>query len=76
MLNNWVAQKQTIEVLGQRMAFVEQGQGAPIIFQHGNPTSSWLWRNILPQLAPWQTLMGDRPASATAVTSSKADVLR
>ncbi len=52
MLNNWVAQKQTIEVLGQRMAFVEQGQGAPIIFQHGNPTSSWLWRNILPQLAP------------------------
>ena len=32
------------------MAYVEMGQGRPIIFQHGNPTSSYLWRNILPKL--------------------------
>ena len=51
MSNSWVAQKRFVEVLGRRMAYVEQGQGAPIVFQHGNPTSSYLWRNILPQLA-------------------------
>lgn len=43
-------EKQTIEVKGRRMAYVEAGEGDPIIFQHGNPTSSYLWRNILPQL--------------------------
>ena len=43
--------KQTIEVLGKTMAYVEMGQGDPIVFQHGNPTSSYLWRNIMPHLA-------------------------
>ncbi len=42
--------KQTIEVLGKRMAYVEMGDGDPIIFQHGNPTSSYLWRNIMPHV--------------------------
>ncbi|MGD8833244.1 MAG: haloalkane dehalogenase [Pseudomonadales bacterium] len=40
--------KKTIEVLGKRMAYVEMGEGEPIVFQHGNPTSSYLWRNIMP----------------------------
>ena len=39
-----------IEVLGKRMAYVEMGEGDPIIFQHGNPTSSYLWRNIMPHV--------------------------
>lgn len=43
--------KQTIEVRGKRMAYVEMGQGDPIVFQHGNPTSSYLWRNVMPHLA-------------------------
>ena len=43
--------KQFIDVNGCRMAYVEMGQGDPIIFQHGNPTSSYLWRNIMPALA-------------------------
>jgi haloalkane dehalogenase len=43
--------KKTIEVLGKTMAYVEMGEGDPIVFQHGNPTSSYLWRNILPHLA-------------------------
>jgi haloalkane dehalogenase len=51
MVNAWQAQKKFIDVHGQRMAYVEQGQGSPIVFQHGNPTSSYLWRHILPQLA-------------------------
>lgn len=45
-------EKRTIEVLGQRMAYVERGSGAPIVLLHGNPTSSYLWRNIIPHLAP------------------------
>ncbi len=43
-------EKKTIEVLGKRMAYVEMGEGDPIIFQHGNPTSSYLWRNIMPHV--------------------------
>lgn len=42
--------KKTIEVLGKQMAYVEMGEGDPIIFQHGNPTSSYLWRNIMPHV--------------------------
>ncbi|MDD9826809.1 MAG: haloalkane dehalogenase [Deltaproteobacteria bacterium] len=33
------------------MACVDEGAGAPIVFLHGNPTSSYLWRNIIPHLA-------------------------
>jgi haloalkane dehalogenase len=39
-----------IQVLGKRMAYVEMGEGDPIVFLHGNPTSSYLWRNIMPHL--------------------------
>ncbi len=42
--------KQRVDVLGQQMAYVEMGEGDPIIFQHGNPTSSYLWRNIMPHV--------------------------
>lgn len=42
--------KNTIDVLGKTMAYVEMGEGAPIVFQHGNPTSSYLWRNIMPHV--------------------------
>ncbi len=37
-----------IEVHGSRIHYVEQGSGDPLLFLHGNPTSSYLWRNILP----------------------------
>ncbi len=42
--------KKTIEVLGKTMSYVEMGEGDPIVFQHGNPTSSYLWRNIMPHV--------------------------
>ena len=35
-------------VNGNRMAFIDEGVGNAIVFQHGNPTSSYLWRNIMP----------------------------
>jgi len=44
-------EKKTINVFGKKMAYVEMGEGDPIVFQHGNPTSSYLWRNIMPHLA-------------------------
>ena len=43
--------KRFVEVDGRRMAYVEMGEGSPIVFQHGNPTSSYLWRNVMPMLA-------------------------
>src|SRR5882757_595716 len=47
----WWASKRYAQVLGRRMAYVEQGSGAPIVFLHGNPTSSYLWRSVLPELS-------------------------
>ena len=42
--------KHFANVLGKRMACVDVGTGDPIVFLHGNPTSSYLWRNIIPHL--------------------------
>jgi haloalkane dehalogenase len=42
--------KKTVDVLGRRMAYHERGEGRPILFLHGNPTSSYLWRDVIPQL--------------------------
>ncbi len=39
-----------VTVYGSKMAYVEAGQGDPILFLHGNPTSKYLWRNIMPWL--------------------------
>ncbi len=45
-------QKQRRRVLDREMAYVEVGTGDPIVLLHGNPTSSYLWRNVLPYLQP------------------------
>ena len=42
--------KQYKTVLGKQMAYIETGTGDPIVFLHGNPTSSYLWRNVMPHL--------------------------
>ena len=39
-----------VEVKGSRMHYIEAGSGDPILFLHGNPTSSYLWRNVIPYL--------------------------
>ena len=39
------------EVLDSRMYYEEQGEGKPVLFLHGNPTSSFLWRNVIPHVA-------------------------
>lgn len=43
--------KKTVEVLGSDMAYVEHGSGDPIVLLHGNPTSSYLWRDVIPELS-------------------------
>jgi haloalkane dehalogenase len=43
-------EKKYAQVGDHRMAYVETGSGDPIVFQHGNPTSSYLWRNVIPHL--------------------------
>lgn len=64
--------KKTVSVLGSRMAYVEQGSGDPIVLLHGNPTSSYLWRDVIPELtdrgrciAPDLIGMGDSAQIAT-----------
>ncbi|MBX2801014.1 MAG: haloalkane dehalogenase [Myxococcales bacterium] len=42
--------KQRIAVLDSEMAYVDEGSGAPVVLLHGNPTSSYLWRNVIPHL--------------------------
>jgi haloalkane dehalogenase len=50
----------TIDVLDTTMHYEEAGAGAPIVFLHGNPSSSHLWRNVLPRIgAPGRCLAPD-----------------
>ena len=37
-------------ILDKKMAYIDEGEGDPIVFLHGNPTSSYLWRNVMPYL--------------------------
>jgi haloalkane dehalogenase len=46
----WPDRKQYKEILGRRMAYVESGGGPPVVFLHGNPTSSFLWRNVIAEV--------------------------
>jgi len=41
-------QGQFVNVMGTDIHYIEQGQGDPVLFIHGNPTSSYLWRNVIP----------------------------
>ncbi len=41
-----------LQVHGSKMHYIDEGEGEPILFLHGNPTSSYLWRNIIPHVLP------------------------
>ena len=43
-------EKKFVSVKGKQIAYVEEGSGDPIVLLHGNPTSSFLWRNVIPEL--------------------------
>ncbi|MBO9471381.1 haloalkane dehalogenase [Endozoicomonas sp. G2_2] len=62
--------RQTTDVLDSHVRYVDVGSGAPVVFLHGNPTSSYLWRNVIPPvleqgrcLAPDLIGMGESGAS-------------
>lgn len=59
------------DVLGSRMAYVDVGHGDSIVLLHGNPTSSYLWRNVMPHLEGLGRLIGT-PATST---TSDADLV-
>src|SRR5436853_405134 len=42
--------RRRVAVLDSEMAYVDTGRGRPVIFLHGNPTSSYLWRNVIPHV--------------------------
>ena len=44
--------RKKLELLDTSMSYADTGAGDPIVFLHGNPTSSYLWRNMIPHLAP------------------------
>ena len=44
--------RKKLELLNTWMSYADTGSGDPVVFLHGNPTSSYLWRNIIPQVAP------------------------
>jgi haloalkane dehalogenase len=65
--------KKSATIQGRTMRYVEEGHGDPIVFLHGNPTSSYLWRNIIPHLtglgrciAPDLIGMGDSDKSESS----------
>jgi len=43
--------RRRVRVLDTELAYVDTGEGKPVVFLHGNPTSSYLWRNIVPHVA-------------------------
>src|SRR5271156_7012836 len=43
--------RKRVKVLDSEMSYVDMGEGDPIVFLHGNPTSSYLWRNIIPHVS-------------------------
>jgi haloalkane dehalogenase len=59
-------EKRLVSVNGYRMAYVDTGGDAdPVVFLHGNVTSSYMWRNIIPHLEPLaRCIAPDQPLSA------------
>jgi len=69
--------KKFINVKGLTMAYIEEGHGDPIVFLHGNPSSSYEWRNVIPHLtrfgrciAPDLIGMGDSEKLPSSCLSS------
>jgi haloalkane dehalogenase len=51
-MNDFPFDSRYVDALGAKMHYIEAGEGSPVLFLHGNPTSSYLWRNVIPHVAP------------------------
>jgi len=49
---NFPFESKYVEIHGSKIHYIDEGSGDPILFLHGNPTSCYLWRNIIPYLVP------------------------
>ena len=59
--------QQFADVNGKRIAYLEAGSGDPIVLLHGNPTSSFLWRRVVPELvASGRVIVPDSLQSSSA----------
>lgn len=67
--DRWRGRKRRATVLGTEMAHVEASEGDPIVLLHGNPTSSFLWRDVLPALEGRGRCIVPRDAAGTAPPS-------
>src|SRR3546814_16338494 len=67
-------EKKFIEIKGRRMAYIDEGTGDQILFQHGNPTSSYLWRNIMPHCAGLGRLIACDLARKSVVSGKRVSV--
>ena len=65
--------KKTVDVHGSRMAYHERGSGAPVLFLHGNPTSSYLWRDVIGELDGHGRLIA--PDLIGQITRARAEYL-
>ena len=54
--------RRRVQALDVELATVDTGQGDPVVFLHGNPTSSYLWRNIIPHVEGMAQCLAPRPA--------------
>jgi haloalkane dehalogenase len=54
----WRERKQFVEVHGRRIAWVEEGAGEPVVLLHGNPTSSFLWRDVMAAMSGTEGFRG------------------
>jgi haloalkane dehalogenase len=50
---DWL-RRSRVTALDSEMSYVDEGTGEPVIFLHGNPTSSYLWRNVIPHVSPFR----------------------
>ena len=50
MISDFPFHDNYVEVLGSKIHYIDEGQGDPIVFLHGIPTWSYMWRNIIPSL--------------------------
>jgi pimeloyl-ACP methyl ester carboxylesterase len=52
--------RKTLDVLDSQISYIDVGEGDPIVFLHGNPTSNYLWRNVIPHVVGLGRILSDR----------------
>ena len=75
-------EKKFIEVNNKTMAYIDSGEGEVFLFLHGNPTSSFLWRNIAPHVEDLGRIvipdligMGDSEKLEIMINEAKTDLI-